>query len=125
MTLPFQLPLRWTLYILGFFILSLCLLTAGGDRGILHLWRLRAEKARLDEANYRFQKENETLRQRISKLRNDDFYLEKLAREELNLVRPGEVIYRFPSSEATKSRGSTVSGDSSESSPSAAQKERR
>jgi cell division protein FtsB len=125
MNLPFQLPLRWMLYVLGFFILSLCLLTAVGDRGALHLWRLRAEKARLDEANYRLQKENETLRQRISKLRNDDFYLEKMAREELNLVRPGEVIYRFPSSEATKSRKRTVSGDLSESSPSTAQNERR
>ena len=125
MNIPFQLPLRWMLYVLGFFILSLCLLTAVGDRGALHLWRLRAEKARLDEANYRLQKENETLRQRISKLRNDDFYLEKMAREELNLVRPGEVIYRFPSSEATKSRKRTVSGDLSESSPSTAQNERR
>jgi cell division protein FtsB len=124
MHLPFQLP-RWTLYVLGFFILSLCVLTAVGDRGVLHLSRLRAEKTRLDEANYRLQKENETLRQRISKLRNDDFYLEKMAREELNLVRPGEVIYRFPSSEATKSGKSTVSGDPSQSSPSAAQKERR
>ncbi len=125
MNLPFQLPLRWTLYVLGFFILSLCLLTAVGDRGALHLWHLRAEKAGLDEANYRLQKENDTLRERISKLRNDDFYLEKMAREELNLVRPGEVIYRFPSSEAKKSKKSTVSGDPSESSPSAAQKQRR
>jgi cell division protein FtsB len=124
MNLPFHLPQRWTLYVLGFFILSLCVLTAVGERGVLHLWRLRGEKAKLDEENYRLQRENETLRQRISKLHNDNFYLEKLAREELNLVRPGEVIYRFPPAENKKNRENGIS-DSSEWRPSAAQKPRR
>ena len=123
MQLPFHLPRHWTLYVLGFFILSLCVLTAVGERGVLHLWRLRGEKARLDEENYRLQKENEGLRQRISKLRNDNFYLEKMAREELNLVRPGEIIYRFPPSEAKKNSG--ASGDPAESSPSTARKQPR
>jgi cell division protein FtsB len=86
MTLPFQLPQRWFLYLLGFFILLLAVLTTVGERGALHLWRLHGEKAQLDEQNYRLQKENETLRQRIHRLRHDDFYLEKIAREELNLV---------------------------------------
>jgi cell division protein FtsB len=124
MNLPFHLPQRWTLYVLGFFILSLCVLTAVGERGVLHLWRLRGEKAKLDEENYRLQRENETLRQRISKLHNDNFYLEKLAREELNLVRPGEIIYRFPPVENKKNRENGIS-DSSEWRPSAAQKPRR
>ena len=125
MKLPFQLPRRWPLYVLGVFILSLCVLTAIGERGVLHLWRLTGEKARLDEENYRLQKENEGLRQRISKLRNDNFYLEKMAREELNLVRPGEIIYRFAPSEAKKNRRGTVSGDPAESHPSTAQKQPR
>lgn len=125
MKLPFQLPRRWPLYLLGVFILSLCVLTAVGERGVLHLWRLTGEKARLDEENYRLQRENEGLRQRISKLRNDNFYLEKMAREELNLVRPGEIIYRFAPSEAKKNRRGTVSGDPAESRPSTAQKQPR
>ena len=125
MKLPFQLPRRWPLYVLGVFILSLCVLTAVGERGVLHLWRLTGEKARLDEQNYRLQKENEGLRERISKLRNDNFYLEKMAREELNLVRPGEIIYRFAPSEAKKNRRGTVSGDPGESRPSTAQKQPR
>jgi cell division protein FtsB len=113
MNLPFHLSQRPTLYILGLFILSLCILTAVGERGVLHLWRLKGEKAKLDEENYRLQRENEALRQRISKLRNDNSYLEKVAREELNLVRPGEIIYRFPPAENKKNRESSLS-DSSE-----------
>ena len=124
MNLPFHLSQRRMLYVLGFFILSLCVLTAVGERGVLHLWRLNGEKAKLDEENYRLQTENEMLRQRISKLRNDNFYLEKLAREELNLVRPGEIIYRFPPEENRNNRESGVS-DSAESHPSTAQKPRR
>jgi cell division protein FtsB len=125
MNVPFKLPRRWLLYLLGFLSLSLLILSTVGERGALHLWRLRGEKAQLDEQNYRLQKENETFRQRISKLRNDNFYLEKMAREDLNLVRPGEIIYRFPPSEPTNSGDETVSGDRSESRRSAAQKERR
>ena len=125
MQLPFHLPQRWALYVLGCFILSLCILTAVGERGVLHLWRLRGEKAKLDEDNYRLQKENEGLRQRISKLRNDNFYLEKMAREDLNLVRPGEIIYRFPPSEPKKNRGGAVNADPAESRPSKAQKQPR
>jgi cell division protein FtsB len=124
MNLPFQLPQRWFLYLLGGGISLLCFVTIIGERGVFHLWRLKAEKRRLDEQNYRLQKENESLRQRISRLRHDDYYLEKFAREELNLVRPGEIIYRFPPAEAKKSRGA-VSAIPPEPHPSAAQKERR
>jgi cell division protein FtsB len=81
--------------LIGGLIVLLSLVTIVGERGALHLWRLRGEKSRLDEQNYRMQKENESLRRRVHGIRNDDDYLEKVAREELNLVRPGEVVYRF------------------------------
>ncbi len=95
-----SLPQRWPLFVLGTLILLLSLVTIVGERGALHLWRLRGEKTRLDEQNYRLQKENEALRQRVQSLRDDDAYLEKVAREELQLARPGEIIYRFQSDPA-------------------------
>lgn len=119
----FRLPKRWPLYVFGALISLLTLVTIVGERGALHLWRLRGEKSNLDEQNYRLQKENEALRQRISRLRNDDAYLEKLAREELNLVRPGEVVYRF--SKAETRRNSVLNEAPSESRPSKEQKSPR
>jgi len=95
MSFRFSLPQRWLIYLFSALIILLALITVVGERGVLHLWRLRDEKNRLDEQNFRLQKENEALRQRIYRIRNDNAYLEKLAREELNLVQPGEVIYRF------------------------------
>ncbi len=101
-----RLPTGWFLYLLGALILAVALVTVIGERGALHLWRLRGEKSQLDEQNYRLQKENEALRQRIARIRHDDQHLEKLAREELNLVRPGDVVYRFPKTESRANRNS-------------------
>jgi len=104
-----RLPTGWFLYLLGALILAVALVTVIGERGALLLWRLRGEKSQLDEQNYRLQKENEALRQRIARIRHDDQHLEKLAREELNLVRPGDVVYRFPKAESRNNRNSPPS----------------
>jgi len=125
MTLPFQSSCRWLLWLLGCLLLALSILTIFGERGALHLLRLRGEKMRLDEQNYNLQKENEALRQRILQIRHNDYYLEKLAREELSLVRPGEIIYRFAGSKRPSSRSAPASALRSQSRPSTAQKERR
>ncbi len=104
-----RLPTGWFLYLLGALILAVALVTVIGERGALLLWRLRGEKSQLDEQNYRLQKENEALRQRIARIRHDDQHLEKLAREELNLVRPGDVVYRFLEEESRHNRNSPPS----------------
>ena len=122
MKLLAQISSRWPLYLLTAIILLLFVYTIVGGRGAIHLWRLRGEKIALDEKNYRLQKENEGLRKRISRLRTDDLYLEQVAREELNLVRPGEVIYRFPSTQPRKSWTAALSAPPPESPPSAAQR---
>jgi cell division protein FtsB len=115
MTLPFHISQRHLLYGLGGLILVLVVVTIVGERGAIHLWRLRGEKIRIDEQNYRLQKENEALRQRVLRIRHDNHYLEKLAREELNMARPGEVIYRFPSSKTENDRRNPLNESPSES----------
>jgi cell division protein FtsB len=39
--------------------------------------------------------ENERLRGEIEAMKTDPFWQEKVAREELNLAKPGEIIYKF------------------------------
>jgi cell division protein FtsB len=117
-----SLPQRWPLYLIGSLIILLSLVTIVGERCALHLWRLRGEKSRLDEQNYRLQKENEALRRRVYSIRNDDDYLEKVAREELNLARPGEIVYRFQSD---RSRSGEPNAPAVRSRPEAARKEPR
>lgn len=125
MAFRLRLPQRWPIYLLGALIALLSLVTVVGERGAVHLWRLRGEKNRLDEQNYQLQKENEALRQRISRVRNDNRYLEKLAREELNMVRPGEVVYRLRRSETRRPPRQNPNDADSVSRPSAVRKEPR
>jgi len=125
MTLRLSLPQRWPVYLIGSLIILLSLVTLVGERGALHLWRLRGEKSRLDEQNYLLQKENESLRRRVHGIRNDDDYLEKVAREELNLVQPGEVVYRFQSQGTRDGARRDPSETAAESRPAAVRKEPR
>jgi hypothetical protein len=55
-------------------------------------------------------------------LRKDDFYLEKIAREELNMVRPGEVVYHFRSVPSEDKKSRAISDAAAGSRPSAARK---
>jgi cell division protein FtsB len=120
--LNFRFSPRRAVYALAVLIVLLAAYSIVGERGALHLWRLRAEKFGLDEKNFRLQKENEALRQRVARLRHDDSYLEQIAREELNLVRRGEIIYRFASKADPGGRGNAPTGSSAAPPPREARK---
>jgi cell division protein FtsB len=108
MNLKLRISHRVALYGWACLIALLLVYALVGERGAIHLWRLQGERSKLDEQNYRLQKDNEALREKIARLRSDNYYLEKTAREELNLVRPGEVIYRFRTPEDPGSKSRTL-----------------
>lgn len=67
-----------------------------GDRG---LWDLRRQKQRLSALQTEVSSlaaENTRLEEEVSRLRNDPNASEKIAREELNFVRPGDVVLVLP-----------------------------
>ncbi len=63
--------------------------------GVPSLLALRRERQRLGEEAVALLQQNDALREQIHQLRTDDRFLEELARRELGLVRPDEVVYRF------------------------------
>jgi cell division protein FtsB len=67
-----------------------------GDHGLIHLLRMRGEQQELEHVAFGLQQHNEQLRQQIRRLQSDDWYIEKLARERLGLVKQDEVLYRVP-----------------------------
>ena len=67
-----------------------------GDRGVLRLWRLRTEVEDLHREVQALEAENERLSRAIADLRDNPAVIERIAREELGLVRPGERVLRFP-----------------------------
>jgi cell division protein FtsB len=66
-----------------------------GGHGIAHLQRLRRERQDIGEAAVGLLRDNRAMREEITRLQTDDLFLEGLARRDLDLVRPGEIVYRF------------------------------
>src|SRR5207249_8653380 len=69
-----------------------------GEHGVPHLLRLRAERQDLGRTAFALLEENARLREDLARLKDDDLSLEELARRQLGLVKPGEIVYRFRSS---------------------------
>ena len=67
-----------------------------GDRGYLALRRRREELQALEEQVRKLREENQKLEQQIKALKSDPKAIEKLAREQMKLARPGEIIYVLP-----------------------------
>jgi len=78
----------------------LLLLGVAGARSWRDLDRARDRQADLELEIAETEERIETLERRIQRLRRDPLLLERLAREELNLVREGEVVFMLPASEA-------------------------
>lgn len=67
-----------------------------GDRGFVHLYaeRRRAESLLRDIEDLR--QDNARIAGQIQALRTNASAIEKIAREELGLVRPGEILFLVP-----------------------------
>lgn len=75
--------------------LGVCLFFAVfGNGGVVHLWRLQRRQADLEAVAYALAQENQRLRDHLERLERDDRYLERLARERLGWIKPGEIVYR-------------------------------
>jgi cell division protein FtsB len=77
-------------------VLLLAGLTVYGWQGVVRLRQMREQLQSLERENVSLRREAERLAQVIDRLRNDPAYLERIAREERGMVRPGETVLKFP-----------------------------
>ena len=87
----------WILFIV--LIISVIVISLVGDNGVLELYRRKLIYQHLDAEISKLLQENEWLKEEIRLLREDPFTIEKIAREELGLVKPGEIVCLFPKKE--------------------------
>jgi cell division protein FtsB len=74
------------------FIGTLVALLIAGISPARQLWRQNERISTESEKLTALQRENDRLEKRLERLNNSD-YLEKVAREELGMVQPGEISY--------------------------------
>lgn len=90
------LPRKYKGVIIGAFVLlAVCASFAVfGSRGVFHLRNLQLQQARAEADAFRLQQRNRGVREHLRRLQEDDAYLEKVARERLGWIKPGEHVYR-------------------------------
>lgn len=62
--------------------------------GVAHLIGLQAELDQVRADNGKLRQDNRRLHRELDRLKDDELAIERVAREELGLVRPGEIVFK-------------------------------
>ena len=82
--------------LLGFgFFLLLMLMAVFHENGILNAYQLEQEQLKMKNENASLREKNAKLKQQIIALKSDPYEIETIAREKLNLVKPGDQVYHI------------------------------
>lgn len=77
------------------FLLFMSLLITFGNRGVIDNYLMSKRLSQLKEQNRVITTENSELKKKITLLRNDINYIEIIARNELGMVKKGDIVYRW------------------------------
>jgi len=88
-------PRRGWPWLLVAIVIVTAVSASSGDHGLVRLYRLRAEYIRIVLRNTEMDSDNARLRTEVRLLREDRRAIERIAREELGMARPGERIYQL------------------------------
>ena len=65
------------------------------ENGILKAYHLEQEQHEMKNENSDLRGKNNNLRSEIVALKSDPYEIEKIAREKLNLIKPGDQVYHI------------------------------
>jgi cell division protein FtsL len=82
--------------LLGLLVLVMIVHDIFGTHGFLAMRRTQNEIRKVKANLAAFSKENAALAQEVKDLNSDPRLIEKIARDDLGLARPGEIIIRIP-----------------------------
>ena len=66
-----------------------------GDRGFFEVYQFHRHLQHVESRIQTLEAENERLRTQVTGLQSDPYQIEKLAREDLGLVRPDEIVFEI------------------------------
>ena len=65
------------------------------DRGLINLWSLKKEKLEIQNEINSLRNQIALLEKEEEKLKFDEKYIEKIAREKFKMVKPGERVFKI------------------------------
>ena len=77
------------------FLFLMALLITFGNRGLVDNYLMSKRLVQLKSVNNGVAAENNELKKKIVLLRSDLVYIESLARNELGMVKKGDIVYRL------------------------------
>jgi cell division protein FtsB len=87
---------RIALGVFGLLTVAMLLLAIFNDKGALQVRAQAAKLSSIEAENSQLDAENKQLNSEIQALQSDATTIEKFAREELKLVKPGEIVVVTP-----------------------------
>ncbi len=81
---------------LAVFAAGMLLVSLVGDQGLIAYWKLHGEAEALRGEIATMEARKSELARVIQALQDDPYYIEQIARQELGLVRPDEVVLQIP-----------------------------
>lgn len=91
--------------ILGLAILALTIHDIFGPHGFLAMRRTQLEIKQFSAEMQKLDKENQELSDEVTSLKTDPRMIEKIAREDMGLAKPGEFIFKMPGASDDGSKG--------------------
>jgi cell division protein FtsL len=88
-------PLHPRLKLAAILLLALVVASVVGNRGLVRVYQMHQTKAALEREIAQLTASNAALAEEVRGLRTDPGRIEAIAREELGLVKPGELVYEF------------------------------
>ena len=70
------------------------------DRGLINLWSLKKEKLEIQNEINDLRNQIAILEKEEEKLKFDEKYIEKIAREKFKMVKPGERVFKVTDEES-------------------------
>lgn len=91
--------------ILAVAVLGLFIHDIFGSHGFLAMRRTQKQISQFREEILQLNSENQSLNDQVNALKTDPTLIERIARDDMGLARPGEYIFKFPASQDENAPG--------------------
>ncbi|HVB98673.1 MAG TPA: septum formation initiator family protein [Candidatus Dormibacteraeota bacterium] len=112
---PKRKRLEWLVYTLAALILA-ALLVDGvfGAHGLIATYRLRLQVKQTQQKTNQLNQENQEFTGQVQQLKSDPSAIERVARQKMGLVKPGELVFKLPMKRPANAGATTPSSSAAQ-----------